>query len=62
MLMRRFSLFEAIGNALRVGLAVEKGDFPERWVALIEHLNQRDKAEREGQEKKPDSDLPSPVG
>ena len=61
MLMRRFSVLEAIGNVLRVGLTVEKGDFPERWVELSEHLNQREKAEREGREKKPDSDLPSPV-
>jgi len=36
MLIRRFSLLEAIGNVLRVGLAVEKGNFPERWVELID--------------------------
>jgi hypothetical protein len=54
MRMRSFSLLEVIGNVLRVGLAVEKGDFPERWVQLIEYLNQREKAEPKGQEKKPD--------
>jgi hypothetical protein len=62
MRMRNFSLLEVIGNVLRVGLAVEKGNFQKRWVELIEYLNQREKAERKGQEKKPDSDFPSPVG
>jgi hypothetical protein len=62
MLAHRFSLLEVIGKVLRIGLDAQKGSCPERWVELIEHLNEKENTERESQERKRDPDAPSPVG
>ena len=62
MLTERFLLLEVIGKLLRAALATKRGDYPERWVELIEHLNENEAAGRNAQEQKRDPNLRSSIG
>jgi hypothetical protein len=54
----RFSLLGVIGNLLRAALATRQSEYPERWVKLIEQLNQNESADGKAQAQKPDATLP----
>jgi hypothetical protein len=58
----RFSLIDVIGKMLSAALAKDHGDYPERWVELIEHLNRREAVERKAQEQERNPTLPSSIG